>query len=56
MDARETGRSSRSDFLRTGAAAGAGLAVAAALPGSALAALTGRSAALTAGDVAILSG
>ncbi len=46
---------SRAAFLKKGVAAGAGLAVATALPGSALAALRGRTAALTAGDVAILS-
>jgi Ferritin-like domain len=46
---------SRASFLRTGIAAGAGLTLAAALPGSALAALRGETAALTAGDVAILS-
>ncbi|HZR94195.1 MAG TPA: ferritin-like domain-containing protein [Gaiellaceae bacterium] len=46
---------SRSAFLKKGVAAGAGLALTAALPGSALAALRGQSAALTAGDVAILS-
>ena len=55
MDATETARSSRADFLRKGAAAGAGLAAASALPGSAIAALTGKSAALTSGDVSILS-
>jgi hypothetical protein len=51
----ETARSSRADFLRMGAAAGAGLATVTVLPGSALAALSGSTAALTAGDVAILS-
>ena len=55
MDGIEAARSSRADFLRKGAAAGAGLAAATALPGSAIAALTGESAALSAGDVAILS-
>jgi len=46
---------SRAAFLKKGIAAGAGLTLATALPGSALAALRGTSAALTAGDVAILS-
>ena len=46
---------SRAAFLKKGIAAGAGLALATALPGSALAALRGKTAALTAGDVAILS-
>ena len=46
---------SRASFLRTGLIAGAGLtAVAAGLPANSLAALTGQTAALTAGDVAIL--
>ena len=46
---------SRASFLRTGLIAGAGLtAVAAGLPANSLAALTGETAALTAGDVAIL--
>jgi Ferritin-like domain len=45
----------RSAFLRKGAAAGVGLALATALPESALAAVRGRTAALTAGDVGILS-
>jgi hypothetical protein len=45
----------RASFLRKGAAAGAGLALAGALPGSALAALRGETASPTAGDVAILS-
>jgi hypothetical protein len=47
--------SDRAAFLRKGVAAGAGLAAAAALPSSALAALRGKSAALAGGDVAILS-
>ena len=48
-------KTSRASFLRTGLIAGAGLtAVAAGLPANSLAALTGRTAALTAGDVAIL--
>ena len=59
MDALEellqTGSVSRAAFLKKGVAAGAGLTLAAALPGSALAALRGQTAALTAGDVAILS-
>jgi hypothetical protein len=46
---------SRAAFLKKGIAAGAGLTLAAALPGSALAALRGTTAALTAGDVSILS-
>ena len=46
---------SRAAFLKKGVAAGAGVALATALPGSALAALRGTTAALTAGDVAILS-
>jgi len=49
------GKTSRASFLRTGLIAGAGLtAVAAGLPASSLAALAGQTAALTAGDVAIL--
>jgi hypothetical protein len=47
--------SSRAAFLKKGIAAGAGLTLAGALPGSALAALRGSSAALTAGDTAILA-
>jgi hypothetical protein len=47
--------SSRAAFLKKGIAAGAGVTLAAALPGSALAALRGTTAAPTAGDVAILS-
>jgi hypothetical protein len=47
--------SSRAAFLKKGIAAGAGLTLAGALPGSALAALRGTSASPTAGDVAILS-
>ncbi len=50
-----TSGATRGAFLKKGAAAGAGLALATALPGSALAALRGKTAALTAGDVAILS-
>ena len=46
--------SSRAAFLKKGVAAGAGVALATALPGSALAALKGKTAALTAGDVDIL--
>jgi ferritin-like protein len=45
----------RAAFLKKGVAASAGLALASALPASALAALRGHTAALTAGDVAILS-
>ncbi|MBO0706660.1 MAG: ferritin-like domain-containing protein [Candidatus Dormibacteraeota bacterium] len=41
--------------MKRGVTAGAGVALAAALPGSALAALRGQTAALTAGDVSILS-
>ena len=47
--------SSRAAFLKKGIVAGGGVALAAALPGSALAALRGTTAAPTAGDVAILS-
>jgi hypothetical protein len=50
-----TGSVSRAGFLKKGVAAGAGLTLAAALPGSALAALRGETATPTAGDVAILS-
>jgi hypothetical protein len=46
---------SRAAFLKKGVVAGAGVALATALPGSALAALRGKTAALTAGDVSILS-
>ena len=48
-------RSTRLSFLRAGAIAGAGVATASLLPGSALAALKGQTASLTAGDVSILS-
>src|SRR5581483_11670073 len=53
--AKEVNRTSRATFLRTGAVAGAGIAAASLLPGSALAALKGETASLTAGDVSILS-
>ncbi len=53
--AAEARRTSRAAFLRTGALAGAGIAATTLLPGSAVAALKGQTAALTAGDVSILS-
>jgi hypothetical protein len=53
-DARATSSSDRRTFLRQGAAAGAGLAVMAGLPGAAFARAARPSSALTAGDVDIL--
>jgi hypothetical protein len=52
--AQTTSGATRAAFLKKGAAAGTGLALATALPSSALAALRGQTAALTAGDVQIL--
>jgi Ferritin-like domain len=56
MSDESTIRTDRRSFLRKGAVAGAGLAVAAGLPGSALARTMRPASALTAGDVAILGG
>jgi hypothetical protein len=53
-DVRATSGSDRRTFLRQGAAAGAGLAVMAGLPGAAFARAAQHSSALTAGDVDIL--
>jgi hypothetical protein len=49
-------KNDRAAFLRSGLIAGVGVTAAAALPAGALAALSGKTAALTAGDVAILGG